>query len=92
MKKEITFPKLRGSIASKGISQKDLVELMNERGLSITPSALSNKINGERDFKRIEMQIISEILEEDPVELFFNIEYTKCVLVSKKVKKTKETA
>lgn len=80
MKKEIPFPKLRGLLASKGITQKELVSLMNEKGLIITPSALSNKINGERDFKRIEMQIISEILGESPVDLFFNIEYTKCVL------------
>lgn len=80
MKKEVPFPKLRGSIASKGISQRELVALMKEKGLTITPSALSNKINGERDFKRIEMQVISEILGESPVDLFFNIEYTKCVL------------
>lgn len=83
MKKDVSFPKLRGSIASKGISQKELASLMKKKGLIITPSALSNKINGERDFKRIEMQVISEILGESPVDLFFNIEYTNCVLKTK---------
>ncbi|AMW99336.1 helix-turn-helix transcriptional regulator [Rummeliibacillus stabekisii] len=86
MRKEVTFPKLRGAIASMGISQKGLVSLMEEKGLVITPSSLSNKINGERDFKRTEMQVISEILGESPVDLFFNVEYTNCVLKEMKSK------
>lgn len=80
MENKVTFPKLRGCIASKGLTQKGLAKLMKERGVDITPSGLSNKINGIRDFKRVEMQVISEILEENPVELFFKLEYTKCVL------------
>ncbi|WGF39921.1 MULTISPECIES: hypothetical protein [Lysinibacillus] len=80
MKKDVTFPKLRGALAANGLTIKELAHLMREKGVILTPSALGNKINGIREFKKDEMQIIAEILEESPVVLFFEIEYTKCVL------------
>ncbi|SPU38191.1 Uncharacterised protein [Lysinibacillus capsici] len=80
MKKDVTFPKLRGALAANGLTIKELAHLMREKGVILTPSALGNKINGIREFKKDEMQIIAEILEESPVVLFFEMEYTKCVL------------
>lgn len=84
MKKDITFPKLRGVLASNGITIKELARLMGEKGIILTAAALGNKINGIREFKKDEMQIIAEILEESPVVLFFENEYTKCVLNNNK--------
>lgn len=80
MNRKVTYPRLRGALASKGISFKELASLMTERGVELTPAALSNKMNETREFKKNEMQVIAEILEESPVILFFDIEYTKCVL------------
>lgn len=80
VKKEVTFPKLRGALAANGVTIKELALLMRERGVFLTASALGNKINGVREFKKNEMQIIAEILEENPVVLFFDKEYTNCVL------------
>ncbi|MFY0521141.1 hypothetical protein ACOMCU_25435 [Lysinibacillus sp. UGB7] len=78
--KTVEFPELRGLLASKGLTQKDLCNLLFEKkGLKISTSALSLKLKGERAFKRNEMQLISEVLEESPVYLFFNNEYTKRV-------------
>ena len=82
MKKKVTFPKLRGALAANGITIKELARLMGDKGVFLTASALGNKINGIREFKKDEMQIIAEILAESPVDLFFDIEYTKCVLKS----------
>lgn len=78
--KTVEFPELRGALASKGLTQKDLCQmLLEKKGLKISTSALSLKLKGERSFKRNEMQLISEVLEESPIYLFFNNEYTKCV-------------
>ena len=77
--KNVEFPELRGALASKGLSQKALCKLLKDRGLEISTSALSLKMNGARSFNRQEMKLISEVLEESPVYLFFNVEYTKCV-------------
>lgn len=79
MKRDLPFKNLRGVLASKGITQKELAELMTARGVVVKPASISHKINGLRDFNRNEMQIISEILEESPITLFFTSEYTICV-------------
>lgn len=79
MKKDLPFKNLRGIMASKGITQRELARLMREKGCEIKPPSVSHKLNGNRDFTLNEMKVISEILEESPVVLFFMGEYTICI-------------
>lgn len=78
-KREVKYPNLKGLMSSNGYYQKDMVEMMEERGVKLTASALSMKLSGNRDFKINEMKVISEILDESPINLFFNTKYTECV-------------
>lgn len=78
-KREVKYPDLKGLMSSNGYKQKDMVEMMEERGVKLTASGLSMKLSGNRDFKINEMKVISEILDESPINLFFNTKYTKRV-------------
>lgn len=63
----IPYNKLRGKIAEKGLTYKDLAEKTN-----IPVSTLSNKVNGITEFKTSEIIKIADVLEiDDYMEYFF---------------------
>lgn len=72
------FPKLLGRMSELNIDQKKLAKMVSDKGISMSASSLSGKINGNRRFYLEEMKLICEILESEPKTIFFNVEYTKC--------------
>lgn len=64
----MSFDKLKGKMAEKHLSQKNMADF-----LGITVQCLNAKINGRNQFTLEEVIKITEILSlEDPVDIFFN--------------------
>jgi hypothetical protein len=64
------YQKLKGAIVGKGKTYEECA-----RGLGISVTAFSNKINGKAGFKVEEAAKLSELLDltkEDRVEIFLN--------------------
>ncbi len=66
--KKINFSKLRGRMAEKGISQKELAQKLN-----LTEQWLSAKLNGKAIFDLCEMKILIDELEikDEEIRIFF---------------------
>lgn len=58
------YSKLKGCLAEKGVTQKDIAKIVN-----ISHVALNKKINGSSDFTYSEVEIICNFLKES-TEIF----------------------
>lgn len=72
------YPNVELAMKERGMSQRKLHDEMVGVGYVISYSSLSLKLNGKRSIFIDEMQLIADILNKDPVHLFF------CAVVYKK--------
>lgn len=62
--------KLKAAIVESGKTQADVAN-----AIDMTPATLSRKLNGKLVFDEIEMQKISDFLNRDVTEIFFQSSY-----------------
>ena len=62
----VKYGKIKGKMAEKGLTLRELADLTG-----IKLSTLSNKLNGQTEFKVSEIQIISKILGIKEIESYF---------------------
>lgn len=69
--KKCRLNKLIGVLAEKGITQKNLAEMLTKRGYPITREHINNKINGRSKVFYEDMIIIADVLGVNPKDIFF---------------------
>ena len=67
-KRNPAFPELEKQILIKGITKKNLAEILN-----ITPECLSRKLTGRVDFTLREVKILHEMFPNVSVEQLFDL-------------------
>lgn len=66
------YSNLRAEIARKNLTLEKIVEKLNERGINITVSMLSLKLNGKYEIYLKEAKALKEIVETDiPIDILF---------------------
>ena len=66
------FPNLKAEMSRNGITQRDLVTALAEKGCKVCVATLSAKMTGKRGFSFAEVCAIKEILGTDmPLEELF---------------------
>lgn len=69
------FPNLRAEMARRRITMRELCKELNERGIKIALSTLSQKINGKYEFTLEEADAIQAVLQTDiPLDILFERE------------------
>ena len=59
------YSNLRAEIARKNLTLEKMVELLKEKGFTLTVSMLSQKLNGKYEIYLKEAKALKEILETD---------------------------
>lgn len=66
------YSNLRAEIARKNLTLEKIVEKLKERGINITVSMLSQKLNGKYEIYLKEAKALKEIVETDlPLDILF---------------------
>jgi hypothetical protein len=66
------YPNLKAEIARKGFTLKMIVERLNAKGIDMTVSMLSLKLNGKYEIYLKEAKALKEIVETDiPIDILF---------------------
>lgn len=66
------YPNLKAEIARKGLTLEKIVEELKKRGINITVSMLSLKLNGKYEIYLKEAKALKEIVETDiPIDILF---------------------
>jgi hypothetical protein len=66
------YSNLRAEIARKNLTLEKIVEKLKERGINITVSMLSLKLNGKYEIYLKEAKALKEIVETDlPLDILF---------------------
>jgi len=69
------YPNLRAEMKRKGITQRDLVNVLKDRDSKICLTTLCNKMTGKSGFTFAEVVAIKDILGTDiPLEVLFQKE------------------
>ncbi len=73
-RKNITGENIRQMRTRLSISQKQLAELLNEKGLGITSCTLCKIENGTRGISDVELYILAQLFHVSVDQLFQNVE------------------
>lgn len=66
------YSNLRAEIARKNLTLEKIVNELNKRGITITVSMLSQKLNGKYELYFKEAKALKEIVETDlPLDILF---------------------
>lgn len=66
------YPNLKAEIARKGLTLLKIVEELKKRGINMTVSMLSLKLNGKYPLYLNEAKALKEIVETDiPIDILF---------------------